>query len=71
MECFIEVKGSHLSGLGEVRGIDKWKEEFLESIKGEKFLLNKNDFLKIESLPFFISINDSRFIESFLKFLEA
>ena len=71
VECFIEVKGMHLSGLDEVRGIDKWKEEFLESIKGEKFLLNKNDFLKIESLPFFISINDSRFIESFLKFLEA
>ena len=62
IECFIEAKGEHLAV-----GVDKWKEDFLKEIKGKKIENGKNK-LEIQSLPFFLRINDENFRVAFEDF---
>ena len=48
-------------------GVDKWKEDFLKEIKGKKIENGKNK-LEIQSLPFFLRINDENFRVAFEDF---
>lgn len=77
LQCFMEVKGGYLSGDKERIGVDKWKEEFLKSLKGKKFgkILDSNglviaqNHLTLESLPFFTE--SQTFDKAFREFLES
>lgn len=55
-QVFIEPKGSHLAAH------DKWKEEFLERIRGEKRTLKiESDKYLITGVPFYNNTNENEF----------
>lgn len=72
IECFLEVKGGHLAGNDLNRGVDAWKEEFLQTIKNKKMAVENDKQLTLYSLPFFKG-NDQhneKFIDAFKEFIE-
>lgn len=64
IECFIEAKGKNR------KNEDKWKEDFLKSIKNKEFKIYDNSKLMLDSMPFFISNDNDDFKENFEIFLK-
>lgn len=68
IQCFIETKGEHLAF-----GKDTWKEEFLETLKGEIITTKDKKDLTLQSLPFFLKADpkeNDKFIRAFEDFLK-
>ena len=68
VECFMEVKGSHLVET------DGWKEKFLETITGTKINASLDHNFSLFGFPFFRSnktADNQKFIEIFNDFLES
>lgn len=71
IECFFEAKGGHLAGDATNKGVDAWKEEFLEALKNKQIKVENDEQLTLYSLPFFISkVGDTKFNDAFDEFLE-
>ncbi|PAF43393.1 DEAD/DEAH box helicase family protein [Helicobacter sp. 11S03491-1] len=75
IECFIEVKGDHLSGDNKgdeksaTEGVDTWKERFLEILKNQEVSTKINETLTLFSLPFFRKKHNEKFVDAFFRFL--
>lgn len=62
IQCFMEAKGGHLAPNDE----NKWKEEFLQGLKGE--IVQKS--VKINGLKFYIKDKESEFNDEFKAFIK-
>lgn len=73
IECFFEAKGGHLVGNDVNRGVDAWKEEFLQTLKDRQMRVEDDKKLTLYALPFFVSKEvekNTKFIDGFYEFLK-